>query len=188
MFCVLAGQGGCHSNEKFVCLGGMGILFTAAFTYFGFGLLLWGSLWNASLLEKLGKAKAQWDQLRGNSPAGQTMTSPIAAGSSEQNVASVGSDAEFKKLVGSSARIIVQFSASWYDKLIPPCHAACAFRRRRSAVPATRQPSISPCIPLLSENVAVVLQTVPAGAHRASRSRLFSRSCLQNTHTLGSAS
>eukprot|EP01044_Picomonas_judraskeda_P046962 COSAG03_NODE_26475_length_259_cov_0.581250_1_plen_36_part_01 len=36
----------------------MGILFTAAFTYFGFGLLLWGSLWNASLLEKLGKAKA----------------------------------------------------------------------------------------------------------------------------------
>eukprot|EP01046_Picozoa_sp_COSAG06_P084617 COSAG06_NODE_31395_length_522_cov_1.037825_1_plen_30_part_10 len=24
-------QGGCHSNEKFSCLGGMGALFTAVF-------------------------------------------------------------------------------------------------------------------------------------------------------------
>jgi thiol-disulfide isomerase/thioredoxin len=99
-----------------VCLGGMGILFTAVFTYFGFGLLLWGSLWNANLLEKLSKAKTQWDHLRGNTPAGKTMSSPIAVSDGRGSVASVDSDAEFKKLIGTGARVIVQFSASWYDR------------------------------------------------------------------------
>ena len=95
----------------------MGILFTAIFTYFGFGLLLWGSLWNANLLEKLSKAKNQWDQLRGNAPAGQRMSSPIAVSDARGSVANVDSDAEFTKLIGTGARIIVQFSASWYEQL-----------------------------------------------------------------------
>jgi len=128
-------QDGCHSNEKFVCLGGMGILFTAVFTYFGFGLLLWGSLWNANLLEKLSKAKTQWDHLRGNTPAGKTMSSPIAVSDGRGSVASVDSDAEFKKLIGTGARVIVQFSASWCSpcKQIAPVFAELSAQYAASA-------------------------------------------------------
>lgn len=120
-------QGGCHSNEKFSCLGGMGTLFTAVFTYFGFSLLLWGSLWNANLVEKLGKAKSQWDQLRGNTPidASQKMASPLDSSDARGSVAAVDSDAEFKRLVSSGAQMIVQFSASWCSpcKQIAPVFA-----------------------------------------------------------------
>ncbi len=116
----------------------MGILFTAVFTYFGFGLLLWGSLWNANLLEKLSKAKTQWNHLRGNEPAGQTMSSPIAVSDASGSVASVGSDAEFKQLISTGAMVMVQFSASWYDRLATIVCAA-ALVCQRSVLPAARQ-------------------------------------------------
>jgi thiol-disulfide isomerase/thioredoxin len=120
-------QGGCHSNEKFACLGGMGTLFTAVFTYFGFSLLLWGSLWNANLIQKLGKAKDQWNQLRGNGQAGgasKQMAAPTAS-SARGSVASISSDAEFKRLLGSGSAVIVQFTASWCNpcKQIAPVFA-----------------------------------------------------------------
>lgn len=113
----------------------MGILFTAIFTYVGFALLLWGSLWNAKLLEKLSKAKTQWDQLRGNTPVGTTMSSPIAYAGASGSVANVDSDAEFTKLVDTGAKIIVQFSASWYDA--PVMHAV-SLQHQRCASPATK--------------------------------------------------
>ena len=168
-----------------MCLGGMGILFTAVFTYFGFGLLLWGSLWNASLIEKLGKAKAQWDQLRGGAPpAGQTMTSPIA-GASEQNVVSVNSDAEFQKLVGSGARIIVQISASWYAGSYPSCCGAARFITA-AAVQAMRLLSTSSVLSYFLNRLPLCcilcLQVHPMQADRAC---FRGAVCKIHTHTHG---
>lgn len=54
---------GCHSNEKFKCLCGMGTMFTAVFTYTGFILLFLGSLWNANLLDKIAQFRYNWQQL-----------------------------------------------------------------------------------------------------------------------------
>jgi hypothetical protein len=42
-----------------VCVAG-----TVCRSYVGFACLITGSLWNAKLLEKLSKARAQWSQLR----------------------------------------------------------------------------------------------------------------------------
>jgi len=55
---------GCHSDERWSCMGATGMLFTTAFTYVGFGMLAVGSMWSANLCGKLREVKAQWKQLR----------------------------------------------------------------------------------------------------------------------------
>lgn len=54
---------GCHI-ENFGCLSPLGWLFTVFFTYFGFALLIFGSLWNAKFLDKMAELKDSWRELR----------------------------------------------------------------------------------------------------------------------------
>lgn len=60
----LLSGGGCHYNMVLSCLSATGFVVTFLCTYVGFACLITGSLWNAKLLEKLSKARAQWSQLR----------------------------------------------------------------------------------------------------------------------------
>jgi len=55
----------CH-EETFKCLSVIGWLFTVAFTYFGFALLVVGTMWNANICEKLQDFRDKWAELRGN--------------------------------------------------------------------------------------------------------------------------
>lgn len=54
---------GCH-EESMECLSVVGWVFTIALTYGGFGLLFIGTLWNASICEKLSDFKEKWRELR----------------------------------------------------------------------------------------------------------------------------
>jgi len=46
------------------CLSVIGWIFTFALTYGGFATLFVGTLWNASICEKLADFKAKWRELR----------------------------------------------------------------------------------------------------------------------------
>lgn len=59
-------RAGCP-NENITCLSIVGILFTIIFTYLGFFLLFWGTLWNANILTKIKEVKKKWKQLRNHS-------------------------------------------------------------------------------------------------------------------------
>jgi len=53
----------CH-EESMECLSVLGWVFTIALTYGGFASLFIGTLWNASICEKLADFKAKWRELR----------------------------------------------------------------------------------------------------------------------------
>jgi hypothetical protein len=53
----------CH-EETMECLSVVGWIFTIALTYGGFGLLFIGTLWNASICEKISDFKEKWRELR----------------------------------------------------------------------------------------------------------------------------
>jgi len=53
----------CH-EEAMECLSVVGWIFTIALTYGGFGTLFIGTLWNASICEKLADFKQKWRELR----------------------------------------------------------------------------------------------------------------------------
>eukprot|EP01004_Peranema_trichophorum_P004138 NODE_307_length_2984_cov_95.594547_g265_i0.p1 GENE.NODE_307_length_2984_cov_95.594547_g265_i0~~NODE_307_length_2984_cov_95.594547_g265_i0.p1 ORF type:complete len:770 (+),score=165.48 NODE_307_length_2984_cov_95.594547_g265_i0:178-2487(+) len=59
----------CHcipdNEENMKHLSPMGILFTIFFTYLGFVLLAFGTLWNASIIDKLKEIRETWRELRG---------------------------------------------------------------------------------------------------------------------------
>jgi len=59
-------RSGCD-EENITCLSIIGWLFTIVFTYTGFILLFWGTMWNANLLEKLKSIKRQWKEIRAKS-------------------------------------------------------------------------------------------------------------------------
>jgi len=54
---------GCH-DETFKCLSGIGIVFTIFCTYIGFALLMWATMWNANLIDKLRDMREKWRELR----------------------------------------------------------------------------------------------------------------------------
>lgn len=56
---------GCVPDETMSHLAIMGVVFTIIFTYLGFIFLAIGVMWNANIMSKLGKIKAQWQELRG---------------------------------------------------------------------------------------------------------------------------
>lgn len=60
-------QCGCvlTSDENMGHLSFIGILFTLFFTYSGFVVLMIGTLWNANIMDKCGKIKKTWQQMRG---------------------------------------------------------------------------------------------------------------------------
>lgn len=58
--CVLTSQ------ENMGHLSFIGVVFTVLFTYIGFVFLMLGTFWNANIMDKCGKIKAQWKKLRGN--------------------------------------------------------------------------------------------------------------------------
>eukprot|EP00667_Euglena_gracilis_P001297 EG_transcript_1298 len=66
-------------RENLRHLSPIGILFTLLFTYAGFALLAVGTLWNASIGEKLREVRAQWRRLRGGGGRPQA-DSPLPAG------------------------------------------------------------------------------------------------------------
>lgn len=52
----------CH-EESFHCLSVLGIFFTIIATYTGFAVLIFASLWNANICEKVDDFKAKWNEL-----------------------------------------------------------------------------------------------------------------------------
>lgn len=56
-------RSGCNT-ESMGCLSPVGWLFTFFFTYFGFALLLIGTMWNAKIAHQLRKIRAKWRELR----------------------------------------------------------------------------------------------------------------------------
>lgn len=119
---------GCHSNEYMSCLGGTGIIFTALFSYAGFILLTWGSLWNANLLQKLGKMKAQWQQLRGTAPVPSSRALSSVRGSGHSGVIAITTDQDFDAQVQTGGTLIVDFTADFCKpcKAIAPTFASLA--------------------------------------------------------------
>lgn len=117
---------GCHSHEAMKCLGGTGLIFTIIFTYFGFILLMVGSLWNANLLQKLSKAKQDWDKMRGNAPTSRALLTSRSSGSG--TVTDISSDSAFASLISSGAPVMVKFTGSWCKpcKEIAPAFARLA--------------------------------------------------------------
>jgi len=59
-------QANCDA-EFVVCLSSVGWVFTIFATYIGFVILMWGSMWNANLVDKLLALRAKWRELRGTS-------------------------------------------------------------------------------------------------------------------------
>ncbi|PRP73158.1 outer membrane autotransporter barrel domain-containing protein [Planoprotostelium fungivorum] len=53
-------------SETLRCLSRAGIIFTVLFTYIGFVLLFWGTMWNAGLWPKLKAIPKKWRQIREN--------------------------------------------------------------------------------------------------------------------------
>lgn len=51
-------------SETIRCLSVTGVFFTIIFTYVGFILLAWGTLWNASIIDKLKAVREKWRELR----------------------------------------------------------------------------------------------------------------------------
>lgn len=51
-------------SETIRCLSVTGVFFTIIFTYVGFVLLAWGTLWNANILDKLRDVREKWRELR----------------------------------------------------------------------------------------------------------------------------
>lgn len=51
-------------SESLRCLSVAGIIFTVLFTYVGFFLLFWGTMWNAKLWPKLKAIPAKWRAIR----------------------------------------------------------------------------------------------------------------------------
>jgi len=51
-------------EESMECLSAVGWIFTFALTYGGFATLFIGTLWNASICEKLSDLKEKWKELR----------------------------------------------------------------------------------------------------------------------------
>lgn len=64
-------RSGCH-NEDLACLSVTGWVFTIFMTYIGFGLLMWGTMWNAHLLKTLGDIRDKWAALRAQSQNGNS--------------------------------------------------------------------------------------------------------------------
>lgn len=128
--------GGCHSNESMSCLGGTGFLFTTLCTYIGFLVLMVGSLWNANFMDKMQKARDQWDELRGNTPrTAKPLVSSVSrasVGRGSGSVAEVATDAEFAALIDSGQTAIVKFTGSWCKpcKEIAPAFATLAAQNR----------------------------------------------------------
>eukprot|EP01117_Protostelium_nocturnum_P002336 TRINITY_DN1299_c0_g1_i1.p1 TRINITY_DN1299_c0_g1~~TRINITY_DN1299_c0_g1_i1.p1 ORF type:complete len:134 (-),score=29.05 TRINITY_DN1299_c0_g1_i1:203-604(-) len=56
-------KAGCGS-ETWKCLALPGIIFTILFTYIGFFLLFWGTMWNANLWSKLKSVPKKWRAIR----------------------------------------------------------------------------------------------------------------------------
>jgi hypothetical protein len=52
-------------EETMHCLSLMGVLFTIVATYLGFALLVWGTMWNANIIDKLKEIRQEWKRLRG---------------------------------------------------------------------------------------------------------------------------
>lgn len=53
------------TTEVMRCLTKVGWVFTVAFTYLGFFLLIVGTLWNSNIVSKMKLFRAKWRQLRG---------------------------------------------------------------------------------------------------------------------------
>jgi len=51
-------------DESFACLSSVGWVFTVFMTYAGFGIFIGASLWNADVLQKVGKIQSKWHELR----------------------------------------------------------------------------------------------------------------------------
>ena len=66
---VAAGECTCscipNDKENMRHLSPLGVCFTLVFTYAGFVLLAIGTLWNASIVSKLGEIRRQWRALQG---------------------------------------------------------------------------------------------------------------------------
>lgn len=56
-------------SETIRCLSVTGVFFTIIFTYVGFILLAWGTLWNANIIDKLKAVREKWRELRAQSRA-----------------------------------------------------------------------------------------------------------------------
>lgn len=54
----------CH-DEVFACLSPLGIWVTLVFTYSGFILMIWATMWQAQIGKKLKQIRSQWRDLRG---------------------------------------------------------------------------------------------------------------------------
>jgi len=54
---------GCGA-ESWRCLTWSGVMFSICFTYFGFLLLIWGTMWNANIIDKLRDIKDKWTEIR----------------------------------------------------------------------------------------------------------------------------
>jgi len=52
------------SSENVSCLSVVGIFFTIVMTYSGFALLVFGSLWNANICDKLREIREKWKEIR----------------------------------------------------------------------------------------------------------------------------
>jgi hypothetical protein len=69
----------CH-EESMECLSAVGWIFTIALTYGGFGTLFIGTLWNASICEKLADFKQKWRELREQSRQADAATATDSNG------------------------------------------------------------------------------------------------------------
>jgi hypothetical protein len=64
--CTEAAPHGCipTKEENLTNLSMIGWLFTIFFTYFGFALLIVGTMWNANIIDKCKDVRRKWRQLR----------------------------------------------------------------------------------------------------------------------------